>query len=159
MFDMANGNDVVSLWDLQYLGEAHMRYLGFLGLAATLALAASSIPAAAHHSFAAEFDSTKQITLVGKVTKVDWTNPHAFFYIDVKDEKTGETVNWQNEMNSPNSLMRLGWTRDSMKIDDVVTVQGSLARDGSKLVNARSVVLQKTGQRLFAGSSDGSPTR
>ena len=136
-----------------------MRYLGFLGFAAALALAAYSIPAAAHHSFAAEFDSTKTITLKGKVTKVDWTNPHAFFYIDVKDEKTGETVNWQNEMNSPNSLMRLGWTRESMKIDDVVTVQGSLARDGSKLVNARSIVLEKTGQRLFAGSSDGSPTR
>lgn len=136
-----------------------MRYLGFLGFAATLILATIAMPAAAHHSFAAEFDATKTITLTGKVTKVDWTNPHAFFYIDVKDEKTGATANWQNEMNSPNSLMRLGWTRDSMKIDDVVTVQGSLARDGSKLVNARSVVLQKTGQRLFAGSSDGSPTR
>jgi hypothetical protein len=136
-----------------------MRYLGFLGFAAVLTVATIAMPAAAHHSFAAEFDATKTITLTGKVTKVDWTNPHAFFYIDVRDEKTGATVNWQNEMNSPNSLMRLGWTRDSMKIDDVVTVQGSLARDGSKLVNARSVVLQKTGQRLFAGSSDGSPTR
>lgn len=136
-----------------------MKYMGILGCAAALVLAAIALPAAAHHSFAAEFDATKTITLTGKVTKVDWTNPHAFFYIDVKDEKTGETANWQSELNSPNSLMRLGWTRDSMKIDDVVTVQGSLARDGSKLVNARSIVLAKNGQRLFAGSSDGSPTR
>jgi hypothetical protein len=136
-----------------------MRYLGFLGLAAALALAASSTPAAAHHSFAAEFDGSKIVTLEGKVTKVDWTNPHAFFYIDVKDEKTGQTANWQNELNSPNSLMRLGWTRESLKIDDVVTVTGSLARDGSRLVNARTIIMKKTGQRLFAGSSDGSPTR
>jgi hypothetical protein len=136
-----------------------MKYLGLLGCAAVLVAVTIAIPAAAHHSFAAEFDSTKQVTLNGKVTKIDWTNPHAFFYVDVKDEKTGETANWQFEMNSPNSLMRLGWTRDSMKIDDVVTVQGSLARDGSKLVNARSIVMAKTGQRLFAGSSDGSPTR
>lgn len=136
-----------------------MRYLGFLCCAAALTLSAIAIPAAAHHSFAAEFDGAKMVTMTGKVTKVDWTNPHAFFYIDVKDEKTGETANWQAELNSPNSLMRLGWTRDSMKIDDVVTVQGSLARDGSKLLNARSIVMQKTGQKLFAGSSDGSPTR
>jgi hypothetical protein len=136
-----------------------MRYLGLLGCVAALVAVTIAIPAAAHHSFAAEFDGTKVVTLTGKVTKVEWTNPHAFFYVDVKDEKTGATANWQFEMNSPNSLMRLGWTRESMKIDDEVTVQGSLARDGSKLVNARSIVLAKTGQRLFAGSSDGSPTR
>jgi hypothetical protein len=136
-----------------------MRYLGFLFCTLVLALATSSIPAAAHHSFAAEFDSQKPITLTGKVTKVEWTNPHAFFYIDVKDAKTNETTNWAAEMNSPNSLMRLGWTRDSMKVDDVVTVQGSLAKDGSKLLNARSVVLTNTGKRLFAGSSDGTGIR
>ena len=89
------------------------------------------------------------------VTKVEWFNPHAFFYIDVKDEKTNEVANWAAELNSPNSLMRLGWTRDSMKVEDVVTVEGSLAKDGSKLLNARSVILTKTGQRLFAGSSEG----
>ena len=136
-----------------------MRYLGFFFCTLVLALATSSIPAAAHHSFAAEFDSQKPITLTGKVTKVEWTNPHAFFYIDVKDAKTNETANWAAEMNSPNSLMRLGWTRDSMKVDDVVTVQGSLAKDGSKLLNARSVVLTNTGKRLFAGSSDGTGIR
>ena len=130
-----------------------MRYLRLLFCAA--ALAAASMPAAAHHSFAAEYDAAKPIKLTGKVTKVEWYNPHVFFYIDVKDEKTNQTANWAAEMNSPNSLMRLGWTRDSIKIDDVVAVEGSLAKDGSKLLNARSVILTKTGQRLFAGSSGG----
>ncbi len=136
-----------------------MKYLGTLCCAAALLLAAASIPAAAHHSFNAEYDRAKPAKLTGKVTKVEWTNPHVFFYIDVKDEATNVVTNWAAEMNSPNSLMRLGWTRDSMKIDDVVTVEGSLAKDGSKLVNAGSVVLAKTGQRLFAGSSDGSSGR
>jgi hypothetical protein len=137
-----------------------MKYVGAFCCAAILAVVVYAMPAVAHHSFAAEFDGSKIVTFTGKVTKVEWTNPHAFFYIDVKDEKTGEVANWAAELNSPNSLMRLGWTRDSMKIEDVVTVQGSLAKDGSKLLNARSVVLAKTGQRLFAGSSDGStPTR
>jgi hypothetical protein len=134
-----------------------MKCFGILCCAAALGLAFSSIPAAAHHSFAAEYDSSKPITLTGTVTKVEWFNPHAFFYIDVKDEKTGAVTNWAAELNSPNSLMRLGWTRDSMKLDDVVTVQGSLAKDGSKLLNARSVVLAKNGQRLFAGSSEPAP--
>ena len=123
-----------------------------------LLIGVASVPAFAHHSFAA-FDMANSKSIAGTVKQVDWTNPHTFFYTDVKDEKTNQTVNWQFEMNSPNSLMRLGWTRDSMKIDDMVTVQGSLARDGSKLLNARSIVLEKTGQKLFAGSSDGSPTR
>jgi hypothetical protein len=132
-----------------------MRYSGVLCCVALLALAAVSMPASAHHSFAAEFDSSKPIKMTGTVTKVEWYNPHAFFYIDVKDEKTNEVGNWAAELNSPNSLMRLGWTRDSLKVEDVVTVDGTLARDGSKLLNARSVVLTKTGQRLFAGSSEG----
>jgi Family of unknown function (DUF6152) len=132
-----------------------MRYLGFLCCVAAFALAVSSVPASAHHSFAAEFDSAKPVTLTGKVTKVEWTNPHAFFYIDVKDEKTNEVGNWAAELNSPNSLMRLGWTRDSMKVDDIVTVTGSLAKDGTKLLNARTVTLN--GKRLFAGSSEPTP--
>ena len=134
-----------------------MKCFGILCCAAALGLAFYSMPAAAHHSFAAEYDSSKPITLTGTVTKVEWYNPHAFFYIDVKDEKTGAVTNWAAELNSPNSLMRLGWTRDSMKLEDVVTVQGSLAKDGSKLLNARSVVLAKNGQRLFAGSSEPAP--
>ena len=133
-----------------------MKHEGILCCVAVLVLASVSMPAAAHHSFAAEYDASKPIKLTGAVTKVEWTNPHAFFYIDVKDEKTGQVVNWAAEMNSPNSLMRLGWSRDSMKIEDLVTVDGSLAKDGSHLVNVRSVVMTKTGKRLFAGSSDGS---
>lgn len=131
------------------------RLLCLMFCAAALVMAADSTPAAAHHSFAAEFDASKPVKLTGKVTKLEWTNPHAFFYIDVKDEKTNETANWAAEMNSPNSLMRLGWTRESMRMDDVVTVEGSLAKDGSKLLNARSVILTSTGQRLLTGSSEG----
>jgi len=118
-------------------------------------LTVAAIPSIAHHSFAAEYDATKPVTLTGKVTKVEWQNPHTFFYIDVKDEKTNQVANWAVELGSPNSLMRLGWTRNSMKIDDVVTIQGSLAKDGAKLVNARNVSLASTGQKLLTGSSGG----
>ena len=131
-----------------------MRYAAMFTIA-FLTLLIAATPIAAHHSFAAEYDSTKPVKLTGKVTKVEWQNPHAFFYIDVKDEKTGQIVNWSVELGSPNGLMRLGWTRKSMEIDSIVTVDGSLARDGSKLLNARSVVLAATGKRLFAGSSEG----
>jgi hypothetical protein len=133
-----------------------MKYLGISCCAALLALAVCAMPARAHHSFAAEYDRAKPIKFTGKVTKIEWTNPHTFFYVDVMDEKTGKVANWAAEMNSPNSLMRLGWTRDSMKIDDVVTVEGSRAKDGSNLMNVQTVILEKTKQRLFAGSSDGS---
>jgi hypothetical protein len=136
-----------------------MKLLTGVCCVAVLGLLAAPPRVTAHHSFAAEFDAAKQATLTGSVTKIEWANPHVFFYIDVKDEQTGEIANWQAEMNSPNSLMRLGWTRDSMKLDDVVTVRGSLARNGSRLINAQYVVLEATGQRLFAGSSDGSPTQ
>ena len=119
----------------------------------SIALSGSAAP---HHSFAAEYDATKPIKLTGKVTKVEWENPHTYFYIDVKDATTNQVANWSIELGSPNSLMRLGWSRKSMKIDDVVTVEGSLAKDGSKLVNARSVSLAATGQRLLTGSSEDS---
>lgn len=109
----------------------------------------------AHHSFSAEFDASKTFKFTGPITKVEWMNPHTFFYIDVKDEKTGKVTNWAMEMGSPNGLMRNGWTRNSMKVGDMVTVEGSMAKDGSPTGNARTVVLAKTGQRLFAGSSQG----
>jgi len=111
-------------------------------------------PVVAHHAFAAEFDSDKPVTLTGTVTKVEWTNPHTWFYIDVKDQ-TGKVTNWGLEMGSPNGLMRNGWTRNSMKIGHEVTVEGSRARDGSNHANARAVILKSTGQRLFAASSQG----
>jgi hypothetical protein len=121
--------------------------------AAAIVILCSGAPAIAHHSFAAEFDATKPVKLTGTVTKIEWTNPHAYFYIDVKDE-SGKVTNWGLEMGSPNGLMRQGWSRNSLKIGDQVSVEGSLAKDGSKLANARSVTLS-TGQRLFAASSQG----
>jgi len=110
--------------------------------------------AAAHHSFAAEFDANSPIELTGVVTKVEWMNPHTFFYIDVEGEN-GEYQNWALELGSPNGLMRRGWTRDSLKVGDVVTVSGSRARDGSFKGNARSVVLAN-GKRLFNGQNEDS---
>lgn len=123
--------------------------------ALALALFLLAMPLMAHHSFSAQYDSTKPIKLTGKVTKVEWTNPHIYFYIDVKDEKTGKVTNWALEMGSPNALMRLGWSRNSMKIDDVVNVEATLAKDGSNLANVRTVVLASNGKRLLAGSSEG----
>ena len=122
-----------------------------VGIAALLA----AVPVVAHHSFAAEYDAEKPIKLTGTVTKIEWTNPHCFFYVDVKNE-AGKTENWGFEMGNPNALLRLGWTRNSLKQGDTVTVEGSRARDGSLQANARVMVLASTGQRLFAGSSQGS---
>jgi hypothetical protein len=127
----------------------------FVLVVAAFALLAVSGQVIAHHSFSAEFDASKTFKMTGTVTKVEWMNPHTFFYIDVNDEKTKKVTNWAMEMGSPNGLMRNGWTRNTMKIGDSVTVEGSLAKDGSPTGNARTVVLTKTGQRLFAASSQG----
>jgi len=123
--------------------------LAALILAGSMAAAA---PGYAHHSFAAEFDADKAVKLVGTVTKIEWTNPHAWFYIDVTDE-SGKVANWGWELGSPTSLVRLGWTRNSLKIGTVVTVEGSRSRDGSNTANARSITLNSTGQKLFGASS------
>jgi len=108
----------------------------------------------AHHAFSAEFDANKPVNLTGKVTKVEWTNPHAWFYMDVADA-SGKVTNWAFEMGAPNGLLREGWTRNSMKIGETVTVAGSRAKDGSAIANAQTVTLKSTGQRLFAASSRG----
>src|SRR6185295_11302149 len=123
-----------------------------LGTAA-LGLLLAAVPVMAHHSFAAEFDSNKPIKMTGTVTKIEWTNPHAYFYIDVKDA-SGKVTNWGMEMGSPNGLMRQGWSRTSLKVGDQVSIEGSQAKDGAKVANARSVVLS-SGQKLFAASSQG----
>lgn len=122
---------------------------------ATLILAAAGIwqaaPVVAHHSFAAEFDADSPIDLTGVVTKIEWRNPHTFFYIDV-ETASGDYENWALEMGSPNGLMRRGWSRDSLQIGDEVSVEGSRAKDGSLKGNVRSVILSN-GERLFAGTS------
>jgi hypothetical protein len=129
-----------------------MRHI-VLGLMIVASLTAASLPLLAHHSFAAEFDSTKPVKLTGVVTKVDWTNPHVWFYCNVKDE-AGQVTNWGFEMGPPHLLQAQGWTRTSMKIGDMVTIEGSLAKNGSKRVNARRV-MTIDGKRLGAASSEG----
>ena len=107
----------------------------------------------AHHSFAAQYDANKPIKLTGVVTKVEWMNPHVYFYANVTDTN-GKVTNWAFENGNLSSLMRRGWRKDSLKIGDKITVEGSLAKDGSPLVNARSVTLAD-GRKVFAGSSGG----
>jgi hypothetical protein len=112
---------------------------------------AAAVPAIAHHSFAAQYDPAKPVTLTGTVTKVEWTNPHARFYLNVKSDD-GATTNWNLELASPNFLKRAGWSSTSLKEGDEVTVEGSLARSGANMANARAVTLGD-GRRVFARSA------
>jgi hypothetical protein len=123
----------------------------FALLAASAGLVLTSLPVLAHHSFAAEYDEKKPITIKGTVSKVEWTNPHARFYVDVKDD-SGKMITWNFELASPNVLIRGGWTRKSLQVGDLVTVTGSQAKDGAYLANAASVI-GADGKRLFARSS------
>jgi hypothetical protein len=116
-----------------------------------VALLATVVPMLAHHSFAAEYDQNKTLTVKGTVTKVEWLNPHIWFYVDVKDDK-GNVSKWQCEGGAPNSLTRNGWTKNSLKQGDTVTVDGYLAKDGKNTLNARTIMLAD-GKRVFAGSS------
>jgi len=138
--------------NIPYNGGNSMR-AKLVVLVAAISLLASAVPVFAHHAFAAEYDAKKAVTLKGKVTQVDWTNPHARFYIDVTDEK-GNVTNWNLELASPNVLVRNGWTRRSLGIGDMVTVEGSAAKDGAKMANAKVVTLAD-GRRVFAGLQGG----
>ena len=106
-----------------------------------------------HHSFDAEFDRNKPVTLKGSVTRVDWGNPHIWVFIDVKDA-TGKVSNWGVEGGAPNALFRNGWRKDSLKVGDTVTVEGFKSKDGLPRANANRVTLPD-GRRVFAGSSSG----
>ena len=130
-----------------------MRHRSFALAALGLGLIITAAPVMAHHSFAAEYDSKRPVTLKGVVTKVDWTNPHVYFYMDVTDEG-GTVTNWAFEMGPPGLLQRAGWNRNLLKVGDEVTVEGTLAKDNSKQANARSVTMTNTGRKLGAGSSE-----
>ena len=119
-----------------------------LALLAVVLLA--PIPLVAHHSFAAVFDADQPVDLEGEITKVEWTNPHIWLYLDVRNED-GEVVNWQCEGGTPNSLRRRGWASDTLKTGDEVQIEGWRAHDGTETCNAR--IITQAGRRLFAGSS------
>ena len=124
-----------------------------LCVTAALVLSGAALPTLGHHSFAAQYDRTKPITLKGTVTKVEWMNPHIYFYIDVKDEAE-RTANWAVEGGAPSMLYRNGWRIDSLKVGDRITVDGWLAKDGSNLANMRTATLAD-GKTIFGASSGG----
>ena len=114
---------------------------------AGLVLLSGAASLKAHHSFSAEFDATKPFKMTGTVTKVEWTNPHVWVYLNVKDKATGQVTNWGFEMGPPHGLQRRGWRRETLKIGESVTVQGSMAKNGTKRMNASSVTMTSTGGR------------
>ena len=121
--------------------------------AAVLGMIVSAVPALAHHSFAAEYDAKKPVKVSGTVTKMEWMNPHARFYVDVKDD-SGKVTSWNFELGAIPTLLKQGWKKDSLKAGDQVTVEGSRNKDGSNTANARTVTLPD-GRKVFGGSSGG----
>jgi hypothetical protein len=128
-----------------------MRMKQLLAFVGVFLLIAAAVPLSAHHSFAAEFDANKPVVLTGAVTKIEWTNPHIWVYLDVKDDH-GAMQPWQCEGGAPNTLTRNGWSKDSIKGSEQVTIDGFLAKDGSKTCNLRTIKLPD-GRTVFAGSS------
>jgi Family of unknown function (DUF6152) len=136
-----------------------MRHTTLIAGAACFGLLMAALPAAAHHAFIAEFDANKRVKVTGTITKLEWTNPHAWLYVDVKDA-SGKVINWSFEMGSPNVLIRQGWRRTALKDGDTVAVEGYAAKDGSNVANARSVTMPD-GRKVFTGSpgTDGGPAK
>lgn len=135
-----------------------MRRVNSVVVMVALGLLISATPSPAHHAFMAEFDQTKPMTVTGVVTKMEWQNPHAFVYLDVKDE-SGKIVKWWFETAAPSALTTRGWKRESVKVGDQVTVQGYLAKHGSNFAAARSV-LMPNGQKVYTGTmDDGGPDK
>jgi hypothetical protein len=127
-----------------------------LALAVALVVSGASVPACAHHSFAAEFDINKPVRMMGKVTRIEWTNPHTYFYIDVVDA-SGKITNWAVEGPSPGALSRRAWQKGDMKVGDTVVVEGYRAKNGQNTANGRRVTLPD-GRKLYGGSpGDGGP--
>jgi hypothetical protein len=127
--------------------------------AAAAALLLATMRISAHHAFTAEYDENKRITVSGRVTRFEWTNPHAWLYVDGKDESQKVTT-WSFEMGSPNGLLHRGWSRAELKKGDPVTVEGFRAKDGSNVANARTVTMPD-GRKLFGGfqSTPGAPAK
>ncbi len=123
-------------------------------LLAGAGLLLAAIPVLAHHSFAAEFDSTKPITLEGKFIKMDWVNPHSWIHLSALNKETGKVEVWDVETGPPNTLYRNGWRKDAIKEGEEILVTGTLAKNGSNTVNARTVKTPD-GKTLLAGSSEG----
>src|SRR5688572_23898283 len=125
-----------------------MKHAGLLGLTVGLGILLAATPVSPHHSVSATYDSERQVKLEGAVTRIDWVNPHAYFFINVRDA-SGSIANWALEFGNPLDLERDGWKPNSLRIGDVVTVEGNPARGQSKQALARSVVLARTGKRVF----------
>jgi hypothetical protein len=127
-------------------------------LLATAALACVAAGGQAHHSFAAQYDSNKPVKMTGVLTKLEWTNPHVYIYVDVTDEATKKVTNWAFEMGPPHMLQKSGWKKNELKLGEVLEVDGWLARDGGNSANARRVMRRATGEVLGAASSAGQTT-
>jgi hypothetical protein len=123
-----------------------------------VALMLCTATAIAHHSFAAQYDNNKPVTMTGALTKLEWTNPHVYIYIDVTDAATQKVTNWAFEMGPPHMLQRSGWKKNALKTGEMLTMEGWLARDGSNSANARRVTRKSTGEVMGAASSAGQTT-